>query len=104
MISQRQMNAWIPQAIDDFKAVMPPIDVPFPEIHILSRTTQETKRAEIVDRLRSPQVNQGEPAMMETLHGDAGDAILIYQKYFREDPYDPDDSRITFQHYLRHEL
>lgn len=65
MITQKQMKEWIPEAVEQFKAAMPPIDVPYPEIHIASDKTALRIREEIVSRLHSPQKNPGKASAME---------------------------------------
>ena len=104
MISQQKMKSWIPEAVERFKAVMPPIDAPYPEFCIVSEQTKEKKRAEIVELIKSPQKNPGHDAKAELLHGEAGDAIIIYQKNFRENPYVPASEKTDFQHVIWHEL
>lgn len=100
MITQKQIKEWIPGIIDRFKAAVPDIAVPFPEIHIVTRVTWEKARASIVERLQSNQINPGSDAGLETIHGNNGDAILIYQHKLDKHVNDLND----FQHFLWHEL
>lgn len=100
MITQKQIKEWIPGIIDRFKAAMPDIAVPFPEIHIVTRVTWEKARSSIVERLQSNQINPGSDAGLETIHGNNGDAILIYQHKLNNHVNGPTD----FQHFLWHEL
>ncbi len=99
MISQKQINEFIPGAVEAFREVMPPIDVPYPEIRIASATTLKKVRAELLELTGSKNVNTSEPytSMMETLRGKYGYAILIYQKYCPE-------TKTAFEHALWHEL
>ncbi len=99
MISQKKIKEYIPGAVEAFREVMPPIDVPYPEIRIASATTLKKVRAELLELTGSKNVNTAEPytSVMETLHGRKGDAILIYQKYCPE-------GKENFEHALWHEL
>ena len=104
MINQRQMRIWIPEAVESFKAIMPPIDVPYPEFIIASAKTAENLRSSTVSRLRSPQKHAGSDAIAETIHGDLGDAIIIYQNNFKERLYTPKREKQFFLHICWHEL
>lgn len=104
MTTQKQIKEWIPAAVETFQRFMPCPQIP--EIHILSENTLFKKRAAIVERIQSKQKNappEGYSAIMEMIHGDMGDAILIRQKYITS----PERSRRAeeeFSHYLWHEL
>ena len=104
MISQKQMKEWIPEAVERFKDVMPEINVPYPEFHIASKATAEKKRADVVKTVQSPQIHVGKPAKAEMIHGDVGDAIIIYQQYIRENPYSRTEEKSDFLHIIWHEL
>lgn len=110
MVTQKQIKAWIPEALSIFQKYMPPFPgmeyIPIPEIHIVSDRTIFQTRRELVDRLHSQQTEIDEDqysSIMEMIHGEYGDAILIHQKYI------PDPKKIPladdyFSHYLWHEL
>ena len=36
MPTKAQLKQWIPGTLDDFKSVMPPIDVPYPPVYIVN--------------------------------------------------------------------
>lgn len=110
MVTQKQIKAWIPEALAIFQRFMPPFPgmdtIPIPEIHIVSDKTVFPTRKMLVAKLRSRQTDIDEDhytSIMEMIHGDLGDAILIWQKYI------PDPQKIPladdyFCHYLWHEL
>ena len=105
MITQKKMKEWIPEAIERFKSMMPATDVQYPEIVITSGATAVWKREEAVERVNSPQKNPGSATTaMECLHGEFGDVIMIYQKQFRENRYNPSEDKELFMHCLWHEL
>lgn len=89
MVTQKQIKAWIPEALSIFKKYMPPFPgmdcIPIPEIHIVSDRTVFQTRRKLVARLRSQQteIDEGQyTSIMEMIHGEYGDAILIQQKYY----------------------
>ena len=88
MVTQKQIKAWIPEALAIFQRFMPPFPgmdtIPIPEIHIVSDKTVFPTRKMLVAKLRSRQTDIDEDhytSIMEMIHGDLGDAILIWQKY-----------------------
>ena len=102
MITQKQIKEWIPDALETFQSIMPPISKPYPEIqdfHIASSSTLLKIRTALVAQTKSLNPNMKDPytSIMETLHGEGGTAILIYQKYCPE-------SQVQFNHFLWHEL
>ena len=99
MISQKQIKEYIPSAVEAFREVMPPVDVPYPEFRIASATTLKKVRAELLEMTGSTNVNVAEPytSVMETIHGAKGDAVLVYQKYCPEE-------KAAFEHALWHEM
>ena len=106
MVTQKQIKAWVPTAIQIFKKFMPPTDVPFPSVHIVSEKTLFATRARLAEQVQCQQKNCDEryyDSIMETLHGDLGDAILIQQKYV-SDPKTSKAAEIKFQHFFWHEL
>ena len=99
MTTQKQIKEWIPEALSAFQSIMPPISTPYPEMRIASATTLGKVRAALVEKTGSPNVNMKTPytSMMETLHGNGGTAILIFQKICP-------DTQAEFNHALWHEL
>lgn len=105
MITQKQMRLWIPEAISIFKKYMPVDTLPggtLPEIYIGAPRNILKLRAELVEKTKSHQFNTPDPydSIMEMIHGDAGDAILIQQKLVLEGNM----ADINFCHTLWHEL
>lgn len=103
MITQKQMKEWIPEAVEHFKAAMSPIDVPYPEIFIASANTEDSVREELVEMTHSPVVEVAGPSYMEYLHGDRGNAIIVYQRRFNNRGWER-NAKERFQHMLWHEL
>ena len=87
MITQKKIKEWIPGAVAAFRAVMPPIDKEYPAVYIASEATQYKVRDEPVRLTGSTSYETNTPysAIMEYIHGNKGDAILIYQKHCPND-------------------
>jgi len=104
--TQKKIQAWLPNAIQIFQKFMPPTNVPFPSIHIVSNKTVFATRAKLVEQIRCHQKEcdkEHYDSVMEMLHGDLGDAILIQQKYL-PDPKKYPMAEDKFRHFLWHEL
>ena len=97
MITQKKIKEWIPEAVEAFRAVMPPIDKENPAVYIASGATLCKVRNELIRLTGSTSYETNTPysAIMEYIHGDKGDAILVYQKHCLNDLKD-------FQHTLWH--
>ena len=51
MVTQKQIKDWLPTAIEIFQRFMPPTDVPFPSVHIISDKTVFLTRAKLVEKV-----------------------------------------------------
>lgn len=103
MTTQKQIKEWILEAQEIFNRFMP--SSISPEIHIVNDKTVFKTRADIVTRLHSKQTNIDEgnyTSIMETIHGEKGDAILIQQKYI-QDPKENPYAEVYFRRFLWHE-
>ncbi|MCD7825921.1 MAG: hypothetical protein LUH14_08175 [Clostridiaceae bacterium] len=105
MITQKQMKLWIPEAQEIFKRYMSVDTLPggtLPPIYIGAPRNILSLRAELVEKTKSHQVNTPDPydSIMEMIHGDAGDAILIQQKLVPGGNM----AQINFNHALWHEF
>ncbi len=106
MVTQKQIQEWLPTATLIFKRFMPLTDIPFPSVHIVSEKTLFSTRAKLVEKLRCHQKNCDEKyydSIMEMLHGELGDAILIRQKDL-PNPKAYIMAEAKFQHFFWHEL
>lgn len=104
MTTQKQIKEWIPTAVETFQRFMPCPEIP--EIHIVSEKTLFKRRAEIVERLQAKQKNASSETydiIMEMIHGDLGNAILIRQKYITSTERNH-QAEEEFSHLLWHEL
>ena len=99
MISQKQINEWIPETFEIFKRVMDLPDMQEPKIYIGSRTTYEKARAAALEYTGCTRVNKksSDDTVMEYIGGDKGQAILIQQRFCPKE-------KVDFQCCLWHEL
>ncbi len=80
MITKKQILEWVDSAVEVFKQFIPDVGL-VPEIHISTDRIILKTRAELVERLKSHQKNTADEytSIMEMIHGELGDAILISQ-------------------------
>lgn len=100
MITQKEMKEWYPGILSVFQKDMPDISKPLPELAIGTRITWEKKRADLVERLQSNQVNPDRNGALEIIHGANGDAILVYQYRLGNVV----NCFTDFRHFIWHEL
>lgn len=103
MISQKQMNEWVPKAVEHFQSVMSPINCPYPQYKIVTDRTADSIRTSLLEQTGSQAVICSGTAAMETLHGPQGDAIIIYQKRFNGQLF-RGGGEDMFRHFYWHEL
>ena len=98
--TQKEIRFWSKYAIDVFQSVMPPINMPYPCVHIATAQTFPKMRAELVEQTGCThiEVHMDEAAIMEYIHGDKGNAVLIRQNLL------PDNNEDHFCEMLWHEL
>lgn len=104
MATQKQIKEWIPRAIQIFQAYIPLTGLP--EIHIVSDKTLFKTRAELVEKLQSHQSHISPlhyNSVMEEIHGELGDAIIIQQEYVLSLAKD-NRAEELFQHYKKSAL
>jgi len=100
MVIQKQIRLWITTAEEIFQKYMPAGTLP--DIYIGAPRNILKLRAELVEKTKSRQLYTPDPynIPMETIHGDAGDAILIQQKLV----YNGEGAERYFYHCLWHEI
>ena len=79
MPTKAQLEQWIPGALDNFKSVMPPIDVPYPPVYIVNSRNFAKVRKQLVSELDSKHTECHEIEIGEYLYGSRGGAIIINQ-------------------------
>lgn len=86
MIKQDEIKLWCNLATAVFINYMPEVDKT-PEIHIVTDKILKKRRSEIAERLKAPQRDidfTSYEAVMELVHGENGDAIIIRQLALNE--------------------
>lgn len=69
MPTKAQLEQWIPGALDNFKSVMPPIDVPYPPVYIVNSRNFAKIRKQLVSELDSKHTECPEIEIGEYLYG-----------------------------------
>lgn len=86
MITQAQIKILCEHAISLFKKYMPDVGET-PKIHIVTDKILAKRHSEVVEHINAPQKELNPEAynsLMETIHGESGDAIIIRQFAVRE--------------------
>jgi len=96
--TKAEIQVWIPAATDIFKAVMPPISVPYPQTYISDSRNFRAVRTQLVDKLGCKHADFPEDSVIEYIHGEKGYAILIRQNLL----YDNNDEHFCWLYW--HEL
>lgn len=96
MISQKQINSWLPTAIELFNKYMPGLNTDAILFQIVSPRTAEKTRAKIVEELGSYQDDGSPNSLFEFIFGSKGTAILMKQQYVKDER--------QFREILWHEL
>ena len=103
--TQKDITLWIPSAVEVFQSFMPPIDKPYPRVYVATAKTFPTMRVELIAQTGCVHTHteESEAAIMEYIHGDKGNAILIRQNLIpdnNEDHFYTINSESTsFYHY-----
>ena len=92
------IQIWIPQATEIFQSFMPAIDVPYPPVYIGRGENYMELRRRLVRETGCAHDEVTEESVMEYIHGDKGNAIIICQNYL------PDDIDEHFFQMFWHEL
>lgn len=103
MLTQKQINEWVPETIDIFTNIMEVSDIPMPKVFIGSKVTFDKKRIEAIEYTgcETIQKTSTEETVMEYLCGEKGQAILIHQ---HNCPTQKIDFQCCFWHELGHHL
>jgi len=99
-LTQKDITLWIPSAVEVFQFLMPPIDKPYPRVYVATAKTFPTMRTELIAQTGCVHTHteESEAAIMEYIHGDKGNAILIRQNLL------PDNNKDHFCEMFWHEL
>ena len=106
MATKKQIQAWIPLAKVIFCSHMGVPISTLPEIHIVGKRELLPVRSALVEKTGCHQRNtdvKHYDSIMEALHGDLGDAILIQQSLIPSPKQTP-MAEFLFRHFLWHEF
>ena len=106
MATKKQIQAWIPLAKEIFCSHMGIQASALPEIHIVSKRELLPMRSALVEKTGCHQRNidaKHYDSIMEMLHGNHGDAVIIQQSLIPSPRQNP-MAEFWFRHFLWHEL
>ena len=75
----KDLKSWAPYAVDVFKSIMPPIDIPYPDIYVATAKKYSAMRCDLPRQTGCKHTEEPPDSIMEYIHGDDGYAILIRQ-------------------------
>lgn len=104
-ITEKTVMFWAEEAIELFKQIMPPIITPFPPVYTSAASSYSRTRRKIVKNISCPYTEEPLDSIMEYIHGETGNAILIRRELIADLPVQDDYERhIHFECFFWHEL
>lgn len=99
-IPEKLQREWIPGAVHCFQHFMPPINKPYSNVYFSTVSTFKKVRNKIIEEIQCKNKEYPESSIMEYIHGETGDAILIRRELLA----DIDNLGLHFNHLFWHEL
>ncbi len=104
-IPEKTVMFWAEEAIELFKQIMPPISTPFPPVYTATASNYSRVRKKIVKNISCPHTEEPPDSIMEYIHGENGNSILIRREIIANLPVQDDyELHIHFEHFFWHEL
>ncbi len=104
-ISETTVLFWAKIAEEQFQQIMPDLGIPFPPVYTSTASSYSRTRKKIVKNIGCPQTEEPPDSIMEYIHGENGNAILIRRDLVADLPVRDDfELRIHFEHFFWHEL
>ena len=104
-IPEKTVMFWAEEAIELFNQIMPPISTPFPPVYTSTASSYSRTRKKIVKNIGCPHKEEPPDSIMEYIHGEIGNAILIRRELIADLPVQDDyELHIHFEHFFWHEL
>lgn len=96
---------WAAIAKEQFQQIMPDLGIPFPPVYTSTASTYSRTRKKIVKSVDCPHTEEQPDSIMEYIHGEKGNAILIRRELIAELPVHSNlELRIHFERFFWHEL
>ncbi len=96
---------WAKIAEEQFQQIMPGLGIPFPPVYTSTASSYSRTRKKIVKSIGCPHTEEPPDSIMEYIHGETGNAILIRRGLVADLPVRDDfELRAYFEHFFWHEL
>lgn len=104
-IPEKTVMFWAEEATELFKQIMPPISTPFPPVYTATASNYSRVRKKIIKNISCPHTEEPPDSIMEYIHGENGNSILIRRELIADLPVQDDyELHIHFEHFFWHEL
>lgn len=104
-ISENITLYWAENAFDLFKEIMPDLGIPFSPVYTATVSSYSLTKRKIVKSIGCPHTEESPDSIMEYIHGETGNVILIRRELIADLPVQSDlELRIHFEHFFWHEL
>lgn len=104
-IPERTVMFWAEETAELFKQIMPHIITPFPPVYTSTASSYSRTRRKIVKNISCPHTEEPPDSIMEYIHGEIGNSILIRRELIADlSVQDDRELHIHFQHFFWHEL
>lgn len=92
-------------AKEQFQKIMPDLGISYPPVYTSTASSYSRTRRKIVKNIGCPHTEEPPDSIMEYIHGDNGNAILIRRELIADLPvHNEHELRIHFEHFFWHEL
>ena len=96
---------WAKIAVEQFERIMPDLGIPFPPVYTATASSYSRIRRKIIKSVGCPHTEEPPDSIMEYIHGETGNAILIRRELVADLPvHDDFELRVYFEHFFWHEL
>lgn len=96
---------WAKIAEEQFEQIMPDLGIPFPPVYTTTASSYSRIRRKIIKSIGCPHTEEPPDSIMEYIHGETGNAILIHRELVADLPvHDDFELRVYFEHFFWHEL
>lgn len=96
---------WASIAKEQFQKIMPDLDIPYPPVYTATASSYSRTRKKMVKNIGCPHTEEPPDSIMEYIHGETGNAILIRRELIADLPvHSEHELHIHFEHFFWHEL
>lgn len=96
---------WAEEATELFKGIMPDLGIPIPPVYTSTASSYSRTQRKIIKNIGCPHTEEPPDSIMEYIHGETGNAILIRRELIADLPvHSEHELHIHFEHFFWHEL